>query len=78
MTRLQTRANLQKLREPIDRKSWSGLYPTIVNAFYDPSFNDICKKSCFFRIEYQITLLLYSVLPAAILQSPFFDKDAPK
>ena len=43
MLRLSTKRSLQSLRQPIDRTAW--IYPpVIVNAFYDPSLNDICKK----------------------------------
>lgn len=42
--KLNVKKNLQSLREIIDRQEWIGYSPTIVNAFYNPSFNDICKK----------------------------------
>ncbi len=44
MLKLQVKASLGTLREPVDRKSWLGLPPIIVNAFYNPSFNDISKQ----------------------------------
>jgi len=33
------------LREPVDRQGWYDFQPTIINAFYNPSFNDISKKT---------------------------------
>ncbi|CAF0789680.1 unnamed protein product [Adineta steineri] len=57
--RLAAKHKFQILREPINRKAWTHLNPTDVNANYRPWFNDI-------------------TLTAAILRSPFFNKDAPK
>ena len=38
-----------ELRKPIDRTDWiSG--PAIVNAFYEPAFNQICKLPFLFNI----------------------------
>ena len=43
MLQLSTKRTLRFLRQPIDRTAW--IYPpVIVNAFYDPSLNDICKR----------------------------------
>ena len=39
--RLKAQKNFQKLGEPIDRKAWTYIVPTDVNAYYRPSFNDI-------------------------------------
>jgi predicted metalloendopeptidase len=47
---------LGEVGKPVDREKWS-LPPFDVNAYYNPSFNEI-------------------VVPAAILQAPFFDPDA--
>lgn len=47
---LKLRANLRSLREPIDRDEWSDLPPVVVNAYYDPSFNDIGNE-LFFHIN---------------------------
>lgn len=44
---LKLRANLRSLREPIDRDEWSDLPPVVVNAYYDPSFNDIGNELFF-------------------------------
>lgn len=48
--------NLADLKKPVDRSKWQ-MTPVTVNAYYDPSSNEI-------------------TFPAAILQPPFFDKDA--
>jgi putative endopeptidase len=45
-----------KIGKPVDRTEW-GLTPQTVNAYYDPSMNEI-------------------VIPAGILEKPFFDPDA--
>lgn len=45
-----------RLGKPVDKEQW-GMTPQTVNAYYNPSLNEI-------------------VFPAAILQSPFFSKDA--
>ncbi|CAM2712377.1 unnamed protein product [Rotaria socialis] len=41
MLKLNAKKNLQVLRQLLDREEWIGYTPTIVNAFYNPSFNDI-------------------------------------
>ncbi|CAF2048361.1 unnamed protein product, partial [Rotaria magnacalcarata] len=41
MLKLNVKKNLQALRQLLDREEWIGYTPTIVNAFYNPSFNDI-------------------------------------
>jgi putative endopeptidase len=46
----------QKIGKPLDRSEW-GLTPQTVNAYYDPSMNEI-------------------VVPAGILEKPFFDPEA--
>ncbi|CAF3952981.1 unnamed protein product, partial [Rotaria sp. Silwood1] len=51
--------NFQFLRKPVVRKAWPSISPTIINAYYDLSENQI-------------------IIPAGILQMPFFHKDAPK
>ena len=43
--KVKVKTNLRKLREFVDRKSWLGSPPTIINAFYNPSFNEISKKT---------------------------------
>lgn len=51
------RRDLNKIGKPVDRTEWA-MPPQTVNAYYDPSNNNIN-------------------IPAGILQSPFFDPDAP-
>jgi predicted metalloendopeptidase len=48
--------DVAKIGKPLDRSDW-GLTPQTVNAYYDPSMNEI-------------------VIPAGILEKPFFDEDA--
>ena len=40
---INSKKNLQRLREPIDRHEWTAHGPTSINAFYRPLFNDISK-----------------------------------
>jgi putative endopeptidase len=51
------RWDLGKIGKPVDKTEW-GMPPQMVNAYYNPSFNEV-------------------VFPAAILQPPFFDPNAP-
>jgi putative endopeptidase len=53
----ESRRQLAKIGKPVDRGEW-GISPATVDAYYNPSMNDIN-------------------FPAGILQSPFFDKNAP-
>ena len=48
--------DINKVGKPVDKSEW-GMTPQTVNAYYNPSYNEI-------------------VFPAAILQPPFFNKDA--
>lgn len=48
--------NLSRLGKPVDRSEWL-MSPQTVNAYYNPTTNEIC-------------------FPAAILQPPFFNRDA--
>jgi predicted metalloendopeptidase len=74
MLQIKAKENFKTLREPIDRKAWGPSPPTVVNAFYTPSKNQI-SKSCFcFILSFPLAL----AFPAGILQMPFFNKDAPK
>jgi membrane metallo-endopeptidase-like protein 1 len=41
MLQVKSAENFQFLRKPVDRKAWGSLPPTVVNAFYDPSQNQI-------------------------------------
>ncbi len=56
-TEFEARRQLAKIGKPVDRGEW-GMSPATVNAYYNPSMNDIN-------------------FPAAILQSPLYNKDAP-
>lgn len=56
-TQFEARRQLAKIGKPVDRGEW-GMSPATVNAYYNPSMNDIN-------------------FPAAILQSPLYNKDAP-
>jgi putative endopeptidase len=53
----EVRRQLDKIDRPVDRSEWD-MTPQTVNAYYDPSQNNIN-------------------FPAAILQPPFFDPEAP-
>jgi endothelin-converting enzyme/putative endopeptidase len=53
----ESNRQLAKLGKPVDRSEWE-MIPSEVNAYYDPSLNEI-------------------VFPAAILQSPYYDRRAP-
>jgi predicted metalloendopeptidase len=46
MLQIKSKENFKILREPIDRKAWGASPPTVVNAFYTPSKNQI-SKFCF-------------------------------
>jgi putative endopeptidase len=48
--------DVAKIGKPLDRSEW-GMTPQTVNAYYDPSMNEI-------------------VIPAGILEKPFFDESA--
>ena len=54
-TRFEVRRQLAKIGKPVDRFDW-GMTPPTVNAYYDPTLNEI-------------------VIPAGILQPPFFRHD---
>ena len=49
--------DLSKIDKPVDKSEWA-MTPQTINAYYDPSMNNIN-------------------IPAGILQSPFFDVNAP-
>ncbi len=77
MQRVKAREDFRTLREVVDHRAWGDLPPTVVNAFYEPSTNAICKMS-FFTIFSSLFLLSLLAFPAGILQAPYFNKDAPK
>jgi putative endopeptidase len=52
-----TQRDLNKIGKPVDKSEWA-MTPQTINAYYDPSMNNIN-------------------IPAGILQSPFFDPNAP-
>ena len=54
--RLEMTRQIAKVGKPVDRSEW-GLTPQTVNAYYNPSMNEI-------------------VVPAGILEAPFFDATA--
>src|SRR4051812_10664521 len=56
--RFETKRDLDKIGKPVDRNEF-GMTPPTVNAYYDPSMNEM-------------------VFPAGIMQSPFFQTDAPE
>ena len=54
--RFEFARDVTKIGKPLDRSEW-GLTPQTVNAYYDPSMNEV-------------------VIPAGILETPFFDEHA--
>jgi predicted metalloendopeptidase len=44
LLQIKSKESLQLLRELVDRKAWGTTPPTIVNAFYTPSRNQISKE----------------------------------
>jgi predicted metalloendopeptidase len=45
MRKIKAAENFQILRQPVDRKAWGSLPPTIINAFYEPSQNQISMSN---------------------------------
>ena len=81
MLEITVKESFQLLRKPVDKNGWGDYSaPSVVNAFYEPSKNQI---SMFIDLSYYLyTVYEYysytSGFPAGILQTPFFNKDAPK
>lgn len=79
LTKTYTNYQLADLRKERNRKEWiSG--PAIVNAFYNPTANQICESS---NSEYiAIIRILLKIFipgfPAGILQAPFYSSLSPK
>ncbi|CAF1414893.1 unnamed protein product [Adineta steineri] len=73
---LHSKASLQMLRYPINSKEWTGISPTKINAIHRLLANEICmEESLIINISYRRFSLVF---PAVILQTPLFDRDAPK
>ncbi|MDO4983329.1 MAG: M13 family metallopeptidase [Eubacteriales bacterium] len=51
LTRSETKKSAEEFSEPVDRYKWSGLLPTTVNAFYDPTANSVNMLAAFCRGE---------------------------
>jgi predicted metalloendopeptidase len=41
INQINAEENSKMLREPINRKAWSNILPTDINAYYRAPFNDI-------------------------------------
>jgi hypothetical protein len=45
LLQIRAREDLKVLHEPIDRKAWGDTAPSVVNAFYEPSRNQISTRN---------------------------------
>ena len=78
MQQVKAREDFRTLREVVDHRAWGDLPPTVVNAFYESSTNAICKIFPSRPIEILDDERCRSAFPAGILQTPYFNKNAPK
>jgi len=60
MLQIKAKENFRVLREPIDRKAWGASPPTVVNAFYTPSKNQISKSFFTFYSNYILFSISFS------------------
>jgi hypothetical protein len=61
---IKSSESLRLLRESVDKKAWGTSPPTVVNAFYTPSRNQISKKGKFnpyrdISLDIQVFLLVF-------------------
>ena len=78
MQQVKAREDFRTLREVVDHRAWGDLPPTVVNAFYESSTNAICKILSSLPAEIFDVVGDRLAFPAGILQTPYFNKNAPK
>ncbi|CAF2118844.1 unnamed protein product [Rotaria magnacalcarata] len=52
MLKIKSKENFKILRETVDRKAWGASPPTVVNAFYTPSKNQIAFPAGIFQLPF--------------------------
>ncbi|CAF4099298.1 unnamed protein product [Rotaria sordida] len=52
LLQIKSNENFRMLREPVDRKAWGASPPTVVNAFYNPSRNQIIFPAGIFQMPF--------------------------